>query len=110
MTWRCDVCVADREGVWVQRVKVDLYKVEIRDLYGMQDPKIDLFRIQRVVAVNHDKMLTVQDTWSYQVRNVKVDVLLKPDYLSVSSNPTPEFNFWGRATPLCKDGFNHRFG
>ena len=69
---------------------------------------MDLFRIQQVIAINCDNTLTVEDKWSRQVRNVKVDVLLKPDYPSVPSDPTPVF--WGRAVPICKDEFNHCFG
>ena len=108
MTWGRDVCVVDRKGVWINKVKVDLSEVEVGDLYGMQDQEMDLFRIQRVIAINCDNTLTVQDNWSQQVRNVKVDVLLKPDYQSMPSNPT--LVFWGRALPLCKEEFNHRFG
>ena len=106
MTWHCDVRVPGQKGVWIEKAKVDLYEVEIGDLYGMQDLEMDLFRVQRVVVANHDKTLALQDTWSYQVKNVKVDVLLKPDYLSESSNSTPEVNLWGHTTPLCKDEFN----
>ena len=108
MTWNHDIRVVDRKGVWIKKVKVDLSEVEIGDLYGMQDTEMDVFQIQQVVAINCDNTLMMQDNWSRQVRNVKVDVLLKPDYLSVSSNLTPIF--WGRALPLCKEEFNHHFG
>ena len=108
MTWNRDVRVVGRKGVWIKKVKVDLSEVEVGDLYGMQDQEMDLFRIQRVIAINCDNTLTVQDNWSRQVRNVKVDVLLKPDYPSVPSDPTPVF--WGRVLPLCKDKYNHCFG
>ena len=83
--------------------------MEVGDLYGMLDPEWDSFTIERVIAVNRDKTLTVQSTWSYLVRNVKVDVLLKPDFYAVSSDCT-ELNRWARATgcatPLCKDEMN----
>ena len=91
MTWSCDVCVVDRRGVWIKEMKVALSEVEVGDLYDMQDQEMDLFRIQQVIAINCDNTLTVEDKWSRQVRNVKVGVLLKPDYPSVPSNPTPVF-------------------
>ena len=108
MSWSPPVAVVSREGLWIQGMKVDLDEVEVGDLYGMQDPEMDLFRVQRVLAVNCDKTLTVQDKWSYHVRNIHMDVLLKPDYLSVPSDPTP--THWGRPLPLCKDGFNNCYG
>ena len=110
MSWRCGVCVPDCQGVWRQKVRVELSDVEIGGLYGMQDPERNNFTTQRDIAVNRDNTSTVQDKWTHQVRNVRVDVLLKPDYLSVSSNPTHEVNAWGYVTPRCRDVFNHRFG
>ena len=108
MSWRPPVAVVSRDGVWIQELKVDLEEVEVGDLYGMRDLELGLFRMQRVLAVNCNGTLTVQDTWSYRVRNVSVDVLLKPDFLSVPSNPT--HIHWGRPLPLCKDGFNSLYG
>ena len=110
MSWRRDVRVPDRRGVWHGKVGVKLSDVEIGGLYGMRDPERGNFTTQRVIAVNRDNTLTVQDKWTHQVRNVRVDVLLKPDYLSVSSNPTHEVNAWGFVTPRCRDEFNYRFG
>ena len=108
MSWRPPVAVVSREGIWIQELKVDLEKVEVGDLYRMHDSELDSFRMQRVLAVNCNKTLTVQDTWSYQVKNVRVDALLEPDYLSVSYNPTPIH--WGRPLPLCKDEFISHHG
>ena len=105
MSWSLPVFIED---VWIKKLKVDLDEVEVGDLYGMHDLEMGLFRVQRVLAVNCNKTLTVQDKWSYQVRNVQVDVLLKPDYLLVPSDPTPIY--WGRPLPLCKDGFNNLYG
>ena len=62
MTWRHDVHYSDCRGVWVWRLKVELGEVEVGDLYGMVDPERGLFRIERVIAVNCDETLTVQNT------------------------------------------------
>lgn len=80
--------------------------MEIGDLYGMVDPERDLFTIERVIVVNRDETLTVQNTWSYLVRTVKVDVLMKPDFHAVPSDPTLVYNPWGCPTPWCKDLMN----
>ena len=108
MNWRHDDPVVERRGVWIKAVKVALSEVEVGDLYGMQDQEMDLFRIQRVIVINPDNTLTVEDKWSHQVKSVKVDVLLRPDYPSVPTDPTPVFG--GQVLPLCKDEYNHRFG
>ena len=108
MNWRRDAPVVDRRGVWIKAVKVALSEVEVGDLYGMQDQELDAFRILRVIAINPDDTLTVEDKWSHQVKSVKVDVLLRPDYPSVPTDPTPVH--WGRPVPRCKDEYNHRYG
>ena len=108
MNWRREEPVIAPRGVWIRAVKVALDEVEVGDLYGMQDQELDAFRIQRVIAINPDYTLTVEDKWSHQVKSVKVDVLVRPDYSSVPTDPTPLH--WGRPVPLCKDDYNHRYG
>ena len=110
MSWRPEERVPDSHSVWVEKVVVKLSDVEIGGVFGMLDPESDSFTTQRVLAVNRDHTLTVQDTWTHRVRNVKVDVLVKPDYLALPENPTHEVNTWGFVTPRCPDEFNHRFG
>ena len=108
MSWRPPAPVVSREGVWIRELKVDLEEVEVGDVYRMHDPESGSLSMQRVLAINGDKTLTVQDTWSYRVKNVRVDALVMPDYLSVSYDPVPIH--WGSPLPLCKDDFNSRHG
>ena len=65
MSWRPPVSVVSCDGVWIREMKVDLEEVEVGDLYCMQDLELGSFRMQRVLAVNCNDTLTVQDTWSY---------------------------------------------
>ena len=108
--WRRNVRVPDRPNVWCGKVGVKLSDVEVGGVFGMRDPERGSFTTQRVIAVNRDNTLTVQETWTRRVRNVRVDELLKPDYLALPENPTHEVNSWGFVTPRCPDEFNHRYG
>ena len=101
--------VLGQPTLWRDSVKVELGKIEVGDLYkdvgtGGRAPKVVC-----VLSVNQDITLTVMETWSQEVRTMKVRDLRQVDFHCVPPWDVPYVPIIWRgwdSRPRCSDKYN----